>query len=336
MYGLGGRAARARRRCGAAAAWVLAAALTTTGAGAQSNDVARARDAYDAAIAAASRGDHALAAAEFARADRLAPNPVALESALKAAVLADDPPLGMALVERAAARTPRSAALDEALRRARKRFEGRAGRLRVGCPAGARCRATVDGQPADVDEPTWVAVGEHAVEIDLGGRPERRTVRVDAGATVTVEPANPYAAPATPPQATPGVKAEAAPAALPPARPAAPTEPRRSTTDRGDAVGSAGLSPVWVLAGAGATAALGAVTVASAVDTKNKHDAYERSALGAEEGRASQTRTNVLFAATAVVGLATAGVALFAVRWSGPATAALRVDPAGLALDARF
>src|SRR5580693_6760902 len=66
-----------------------------------STDASRARDAFERGSAAYRLGDYARAAAEYARADALDPNPAALRAALDAATLADDPVLGEELIERA-------------------------------------------------------------------------------------------------------------------------------------------------------------------------------------------------------------------------------------------
>ena len=46
------------------------------------SEKARAKEAYDRGVAAHERGDHQRAAEEFARADAIAPSPVALQAAL--------------------------------------------------------------------------------------------------------------------------------------------------------------------------------------------------------------------------------------------------------------
>src|SRR5262249_30308245 len=60
-----------------------------------------ARQAYDRGATAFDNKDYATAARELARADDLVPNNVALVTALKAALRADDAVLGMTLAERA-------------------------------------------------------------------------------------------------------------------------------------------------------------------------------------------------------------------------------------------
>ncbi|MDI1452178.1 hypothetical protein QHF85_49515, partial [Polyangium sp. 6x1] len=71
----------------AAAALVLLCAAPSRAAEPAATE---AKAAYDRGAAAYERGDMATAARELARADALAPNPVALASALRAAIEGDD------------------------------------------------------------------------------------------------------------------------------------------------------------------------------------------------------------------------------------------------------
>src|SRR6186713_1253268 len=103
-----------------------------------------ARAAYDRGTKAYERGEYAVAASEFASADALAPHPVALKWALTAAVKADDPVLGMTLVQRSE-RGAADAHLAAAVRAARQKFERRVGSITVVCPSGVACEARIDG-----------------------------------------------------------------------------------------------------------------------------------------------------------------------------------------------
>jgi len=97
---------------------------------------ADAHDAYARGTSAYRRGDYAAAAREYAAADALAPNPVALQAAIDATVLGDDPVFGTTLLDRARGepRTdallttmlePNPVSLDQALRE--KHFERKYG-----------------------------------------------------------------------------------------------------------------------------------------------------------------------------------------------------------------
>src|SRR5579883_1459555 len=85
------------------AAAIAAAAILRAGTAAADTGASEtpARAAYDRGVAAFQKGDYAVAAHEFATADALSPNAVALHAGLDAAVRADEAVLGMELAERA-------------------------------------------------------------------------------------------------------------------------------------------------------------------------------------------------------------------------------------------
>ena len=263
---------------------VLAAAV----ARADDTSTAEARSAYDRGAKAYDAGDHAVAAAELARADLLAPNATVLELALKAALRSDDPLLAMSLADRAAERRVEGGAA-EAARAVRARFEGRVGRLVVQCRTA--CSAAVDGAPATAGTARWVLAGPHDVEISAGGARERRSVVVGVGGIVRVEQAPP------------------APVRLPPPPPPAPSP----------STGDGRVSPAVFWIGLGATALLGVAAGVSGLDTRERHDQFVQSPSeqAAQDGRAAQIRTNVLVGATIATGVLTGALGLLAIRWSG-------------------
>lgn len=116
-------------------ALVLTLAASVTSAAWAGNPKA-ASEAYNKASEAFARKSYAEAAAGFAVADGLEPNPVALESALKAAILADEPVLGMELVERGASRPP-DPRVETQMKRAREVRRARGAALRL-VPGRAR------------------------------------------------------------------------------------------------------------------------------------------------------------------------------------------------------
>jgi hypothetical protein len=250
--------------------------------------------AYDAALEAAGRGDPEAAAQWFLRADELSPNPVALQSSLKAALEADKagraraPALGMTAVERAGAREV-SAELGQLMEVARHAFAGRAGTLTARCgEAEVRCTVSIDGEPAEPGRPVWLTVGEHAVEILALGSQDPWKTRVQIRAEAPSEVAPPVAKPA------PTVKAPPVTRAAPPQRVGGMDTGGDTDTDT-----EGGVSPAWFGVTLGVTAALGAGTIASAVDTRDRHDEFERTGLGAADGESAQVRTNVLVGVTA-------------------------------------
>jgi hypothetical protein len=262
---------------------------------ARADDPEAARAAYDRGAAAFAAHRYAEAAADLARADALAPNPVALANAIKAAELADDPVLALNLADRAEQRPGAGEGAAAAARRVREKMGQRVGKVSIRCAAARGCVVTVDAEPFPVDQQRWIKAGPHAVEISVGSVVGRYTVTVEAGKTLDwSEPAS-----AAPPSPPPEPKPEP-----PKPPPPAPPPPR-------------GISPAWFAVGAGLTAVAGGFLVASGVDTLGKHSdyvAFKTSDPG--PGQGAQTRTNVLVGVTAALGVATAAIGVFAVRWS--------------------
>ena len=125
-----------------------------------------ASDAYDKATAAFQERRFREAALGFATADTLEPNPVALESGLKASIAADDPAIGMDLVTRAESRPPNPRVAPLA-KQARQTFAQRAGKLGVTCPAEPRCVVRVDGKKRELGVRSWVRAGTRVLDVVL-------------------------------------------------------------------------------------------------------------------------------------------------------------------------
>lgn len=286
---------------------------------------AQAHQAYERGTAAYRRRDYATAAREYAAADALSPSPVALQAAIDAAVQADDPVLGMQLVERARGAPP-TRALVSTMSVAEQKFAHRTGRIGITC-AARPCLATIDGAAIDPAQPAVVRVGSHTVLVDSGGSAATRTVTVPPDETVVVAPPTP-AAPLGASTPTPTPTPTDSPAAAPGLAP----EPRDLS----------GLSPAWFIAAASATAVAGGLTLASGIDTESRSASFTacRSAAMpltscgqlASNGQSAQTRTNVLIGVTAALGLTTALLVPF-VRWHGITAA---VAARGVSFDARF
>ncbi len=306
--------------------------LLGVAAPARADDREAAHQAYDRGTAAFDHQRWAEAAAEFARADALAQSPVALESALKAAVLADDPILALTLADRAEAREGKSPSIVAAAQRARVRFADRVGKLSIRC-AVARCTVNVDADPFPVGQPRWVNVGEHAVEIGVDGRVARYTLTIAGGKTLDFQ--EPAIATPDPPQAPPPPPVVVAPPPVlaPPPAIALPP-PLRAEPPRAE-----GISPAWFWVGCGVTAAIGAGAIASGVDTLAKHDDFITGRTDdPTSGKAAQTRTNLLFGVTGAAALAVTGVGIFAVQWRSrsPSPVSFELHPTGAALRGRF
>lgn len=316
MRAAGARATKGKPRAHARFVSALAAALLFGSGRAAASDVAdvadaadaagapnagdnRARAAYDRGAAAYDRGDYAAAARAFAEADALAPNAVTLQVALDAAVLADDPVIGAALLERADAR-PREASLEGSLKAARARFAGKTGRVRVVCPADASpCSAALDGAPISTDKPSFARVGRHEITTVARGQSEARPVEVkpDQETVVTISMSTR-------------------------ANPRSPT--------------GSGLSPVFPLLGVGLTAAALGATIASGLDTRSRHEQFMSAGCAgpahgdcaglASGGQASQARTNILLGVTVAMSIPTAALGILFFKTRGDSQAAVALD----------
>jgi hypothetical protein len=273
-----------------------------------SDEHAAARAEYDAAALAYDRQDFATAAARFAAADELVPSSRALQLAMTSALLAgSDPALGMNLVERADSRAV-DGRLAELGTRLRRRFKSEATRLRIACPAGARCTAQVDGVEVDLRRPRWVTAGIHAVVVRAeGGASVERDVTAALGTNVDVMPSSSELfPPVAPPPPAPSVP-DAAPAS-PPAR----AEPAATPDVRAGAVREStprrGPSPAFFWSGLAFTGvAAGAATVLT-IASSQRHDEFieNRSPATAAAGDTAQQRAWLAWGVTGAFGVTTA------------------------------
>jgi hypothetical protein len=139
----------------------------------------------------------------------------------------------------------------------------------------------VDGETID-GQSVYVTPGEHIVQGRTGdGKAVRQTPDVHAGEDVSVVLVAPPEAPA-------------------PAPVLAPPIPSGRT-----------WSPLVVIGGGAATAVLAGLTIGSGLDTLSAKNAFEQNPTRADlldSGRQKETRTNVLLAATAGVGLRRASI----------------------------
>lgn len=288
-----------RRRRFLHAQWLGAALALATFAPAPSawaqDSLQRASEAYERGRRAAGEHDYLVAARSFAEADTLVPDATALESALQAVVLADDPVLGMNLVERAQ-RSPATAAMS-VVSEARDAFRSRAGKVTAECGA-TPCTLEVDGVSVATLS-TWLSLGEHAATLRGGDRVLEQRLAIIAGASFVLrlpEPSVVPLAPAAPLRAEP----ETAPQAAPDAGPH----------------GSSVL-PIAFWTGVGVTAALGIGAVASNAVVAASHDEFVSKCQSGSpasldgclelqnDGEAATTRTQILYGATATLAAAT-------------------------------
>lgn len=303
-----------------AAALTCAALLLHTGLGLAQEAPKAARQAYDEASEAYKRRDYEVAATLFGKADTIAPNPIALEQAIRAAVRADKPVIGMDLVRRALKREA-DGPLLEAAEEARAAFQDRVGKLQVSC---ASCSVRVDEVAATPGRIQSLEVGWHLVELAGAGEPERRMVQVHARKTTRVSPRGEPAAAAADQEPTVAKPSAVESAAIKPATPeASPQKSQKSAAPLKTAVDhSTGESPAWFWIGAGTTAVFGLATIISAVDTGNRHDDYIKTPTpeNADSGQSAQTRTHAFLGLTAATGVATVFIGAVAVRWTDPTT----------------
>lgn len=298
------------------------------------NDKELARQAYDRGLEAHKRGDKKTAAEEFARADALAPSPVALQAALDAAIEADDVALGAELIERSK-RAPAPPALAASVTAAHLKFKGRAGRVLVKCPSGSTCTAKIDGRPIDTDKVAFATLGQHSVMVEVDGRAGPPRV-VDLTAEETVEIV---------PDGTGGATAAAAAGETSTAEPSEswPTDDDRPPAK--DRESSKRLPPIVFYGGVGVSALLAGATTIFALNTASAHDDFTKAgcdranfdpcATLQADGQSSQTLTNVFLVGTVLAGAATAVVGVFFTDWGAPLFGADR-NGATLGWRARF
>jgi hypothetical protein len=115
----------------------------------------------------------------------------------------------------------------------------------------------------------------------------------------------------------------------------------------GDKKTGSGIPPIVFYLGAGATVVLGGVTIWSGIDTVNNPGTDAIKELCAppnnntdcpayQEGLDHERRTNILIAATSVVGVTTAVIGLFFTNWRGDEPAKPEKKDAALVPVVRF
>lgn len=292
-------------------ALILALCLLAAGVTSEARaDTGAAQEAYERASEAFGRKSYSEAAAGFALADRLQPNPVALEAAFKAVLLADDPVLGMELVERAEQRPP-NPKIEGYLKQARAAFGQRAGKLAATCADERGCTVKLNGAVLELGKRHWVRAGSQVLEVTVDGKSTTHQVEIKPGATLEFT----APAPPRPVQVT-----------TPPAPAVAGPAPERQQPKKTETPTSAGLHPAIFGVTAGLFAVAGGVTIWSGVDTLALNDRYleELDDSAREPGMAAQDRTNVLIGVTIGGAIATTLVAIFTDWGSGDDHAAAR------------
>ena len=286
-----------------------------------------AAEEFDEGTKAFKRKEYEDAAAHFEAADRYAPSASALGNAIRARKSAKQLARAATLSAHAVARFPDDKGLADVAKDFLKQNEKALQKLDVSCAPG--CTLVLDGKIASA-EPVAAYVmyldpGSHTLVAGWSGD-RSKSVPVDAkkGATdaLKLEAPPEKKAPPPPPSAT--------------ASASATTEPPPPPPPKG------GLAPTFVYGGAAVTAVLLGVSIWSGLDTKASPGADRVRAECAgqpadcpafAQGKRKEVRTDILFGATAAVGIATGVVAAFFTDWSprpaaeAPAAVRVRVLP---------
>jgi hypothetical protein len=272
---------------------------------------AEAAKEFKAGVAAFKKKQFIEAAEHFEKAYSIAPHPTALWNAADAREKAG---------ELAPAANLYARYLDAAAEGDKDRYEAKQrlnnlslvlGRLELSGPDASDIK--IDHVLVEGLKIVFVDPGDHAVSAKAEGKFLSKNVSVAAGAKVLVR--------LVPQTETP---VSAATSLTPDEK---PRPPKRN-----------GASPVIVYVGAGVTAVLAGVTIWSGLDTRSKRNEFDTSPSTQlyDDGVAAQKRTNILIGVTAGVGVATALVGVFAVKWKQPKEPQVSVVPGGLSFSMRF
>jgi hypothetical protein len=260
------------------------------------------------------RGENARAAEFFELADRLAPSPAALRSAIRmrraAGQHAEAATLALRALERYAADAEVRRVAEEALGEA-----PRLARLRIAC-AGDPCGLTIDGRAVGVAAvqrlEIFVNPGTHVVRAtwDAGGETQQSVDAVVGGDVALELSPPPRADPVPDPVPDPDPDPATDPVTDPATDPAAATDPATDTDPDPD---RAPLSPAIFWTGLALTVVVGGIATWSGLDTLTARDEYEEMPTleRYEDGTSLETRTNILIVAAGVLGVGTVIAAMF-------------------------
>lgn len=321
-----------RRRCSASLFVILSAGscvLVPLRAGAQ-QEVQVAATAFAEGQQAQLRGDFARAAELFEIADQSSPNAAALRSAIRMRAAAGRDVRAATLALQALQRYPDDADSRVVAEETLDRLGPRLSRILLRC--SAPCTATVDGALVGagplVSLEFFVLPGSHVIRGAWPGRePVSKVVESRTGQTLEVElqaPGDPSAV------ALPEEKPKAAEAPAP-VEVARVPPPQASPAE----ANGGGLSPAFFWIGMTLTAAAGAATWWSGNETLSARDDYEENPTreGYEAGVDLERRTNLFIGGTALLGVTTLGIGLFATDWGNSTRVGVRVTPHQAALS---
>lgn len=282
------------------AAATLVAALLLTSGGARA-DVPAAARAFTEGQAAQLEGKWERAADAFELAFSLAPSKEALRSAARMRMQAGHLARAANQAELLLAQYPNDPPSVTLAKEILAKAAPELCKLAITCEAPG-CTVSADGRAISMNlaesHIVYLSPGDLQLELNFDGA--QATRKIEARAGVSIE-----------------LRVDAPPRKVKPAKPEPTAEPTRPVART--AKPARGLPRTVVYAGAGLTAALGAVTLWSALDTQSAHDDYVKAPThdGWEDGRSKQLRTNILLGATAASAITTAVIAVYFTRWSG-------------------
>jgi hypothetical protein len=287
-----------------------------------------AAEAFDHGREAYKEEHFAEAAEQFERADGSAPSATALGLAIKARDRAGDLDRAGTLASLALERYPDDPEIQRLAPEVLQRAGAELFELKISCREPCELAdgtKIVHGVAAKL-RTVFLTEGTHSLRAGFpDGRTESKSVEATAGGSgqlafeaAPAEAEAPKEPEPEPPEALPEPPKDEAPASF------------------------GGLSPVLFFAGLGATAVAGGITIWSGIDTVNNPgaDRVKAECVAGDQqcplykdGRARQTRTNILIGVTATLGVAT-GVVGALVDWGGgsketttDAAKGLRVEP---------
>lgn len=295
---------------------------------------AAAAKVFDEAVGRFEHADYDGAAKAFLRADDLAPSTDALHNAIAAARKANDHLLVASAAERAIGRPNERQELVTEAREALALAARNLAQIDIACTP-LPCKLLVDGAPVPAGK-RYVLPGAYsavAVAEDGNRTEERLTLAAGATYSVLLHAARAGAAKeAAAVTTSPIAETDSAPPKTSPSAAAASARADAARRDSGTAARTKPLSPAVFYVGVGVTAALVGVNIWSGVDAisaKSDLPTPPRTA-DLDEVRSKETRSNVIFASTLVVGAATIAAGFLWVDWGGGgAGAAIAPLPGG-------
>jgi hypothetical protein len=282
----------------------------------------RAARAFEQGQKAFKAGDYRKAGENFEQAYEVAPHPSPLWNAARAWHRAQELVRAAKLYAKYLRIAPDGARDRNHALAALKELSAKLGQLSV--TATDVKDVHVDGKPLE-DPSVYVLPGEHIIEGRYGESTVRVTRVVAAGEALSVA----LVPPPPPPPPPPVVERP---------RSEETKDERKASADPSAVPANNGLSPAWFFVGLGATAVVGGIATWSGVDTLQRRDEFDGapSQNALDDGRRSQTRTNILLGATAGVGVVTVVLA-FIVDWRrSPERAHLDIGPSGATFGGAF